>query len=189
MDIKSAIGRFIQCLIQIFTFHFLLVTDLHASKVLAAFTSSIGGGNYTYYSLTETGDITIFLLSLKGDADLYVSDHPQPTSFNYQLSSASYGPDILLIPKDMSRPCGVGVYGHIHKPVSRYRLVAVLNYTGEYDDILHNPASTSSLFARVGEGKNGNVSDGKDGEGGGFLSSVMWQFLELIVKILAEILL
>ena len=153
-------------------------------------------GNYTYYSLTEHGDITIILLSLIGDADVYVSQQPQPTALDYELSSTTYGPDVVTVTADMERPCGVGVYGHIRKELSKYRLVALLNYTGEHDETLRDPVAALNLFAGSGDGggitrgKNGKGRDGGGGgTGSGFFSSTMWQIFEFLLKILAEVLL
>lgn len=159
-----------------------LILCAKLEKVLASFTSEIGACNYTYYSLHEIGDITIILTSLTGDADLYVSENTQhPDYTNYDLSSTTYGVDILNIPLSMKRPAGVGVYGHVHKPLSKYRLVAVLNYTGSYNDYDENLYSYSS---------DSDTSNGKGTDGGKFwvVSSFMWEILELIIKILAEVL-
>merc|ERR1719378_245271 len=150
---KSMVVQMASYLFNFICFSLLLLLQRScASTMLASFTSEVGGGNYTYYSLTEQGDITIILVSLFGDADVYVAQHSQPTSLNYQLSSTTYGSDVVTVTSDISRPCGVGVHGHIHKPLSRYRLVALLNYTGEYDDALRDSVSAAELFAGVGEG-------------------------------------
>ena len=154
-----------------------LILCVQPEKILASFTSEIGAGNYTYYSLHEMGEITIILTTISGDADLYISEHTQhPDYTNYDLSATTYGIDIVSIPTNMKRPAGVGVYGHIHRPLSHYKLVAVLNYTGTVNEAV--------LPIHIIE-TDSKESDGKFN----FLSSFMWQFLEVIVKILAEVLL
>ena len=170
----------VKLLFQLFLINNVIV-GLHMEKVLASFMAEIGGGNYTYYSLHEMGEITIILTSIRGDADLYISSSTQhPDYLNYDLMSTTCGVDIVAIPASFKRPAGVGVYGHIATKQSVYKLVAVLNYTGNYSDNDYTVYSTLDSDSIGGGGKD---SDGN------FVSSFVWQILEVILKILAEVLL
>ena len=55
----------------------------------------VGHDNFTYYSLKQTGHVTMILTSHTGDADLYISDsdNERPTFLfeEHQLSSTTCG--------------------------------------------------------------------------------------------------
>lgn len=73
----------------------------------------IGAGNYSYLRLNHEGKIVLRMRSLRGDADLYVSDSTLHPSFDdYDLQSVTCGPDAVAIPAHFRRPVGIGVYGH-----------------------------------------------------------------------------
>uniref|UniRef100_A0A3B3Z6F7 Uncharacterized protein n=1 Tax=Periophthalmus magnuspinnatus TaxID=409849 RepID=A0A3B3Z6F7_9GOBI len=73
----------------------------------------IGAGNYSYLRLNHDGKIILHMRSLRGDADLYVSDKTLRPSFDtYKLQSATCGQDIVVVPGDFARPVGIGIYGH-----------------------------------------------------------------------------
>ncbi|XP_073976458.1 UPF0669 protein C6orf120 homolog [Rhodnius prolixus] len=101
---------------------------LLASSILCLFASikaeaqnfkSVSGtvtaGNFTYYSLITEGDVSIILRTIKGDADLYVSQLVVTPTFeleNYCLHSATCGLDVVDVPASFGRPIGIGIYGH-----------------------------------------------------------------------------
>uniref|UniRef100_A0A3B4XSV5 Chromosome 6 open reading frame 120 n=1 Tax=Seriola lalandi dorsalis TaxID=1841481 RepID=A0A3B4XSV5_SERLL len=65
----------------------------------------IGAGNYSYLRLNHDGRIILHMQSLKGDADLYVSDKTLKPSFDtYKLQSATCGHDVVVVPGDFVRP-------------------------------------------------------------------------------------
>uniref|UniRef100_A0A3Q3KAC0 Uncharacterized protein n=1 Tax=Monopterus albus TaxID=43700 RepID=A0A3Q3KAC0_MONAL len=67
----------------------------------------IGAGNYSYLRLNHDGRIILHMQSLKGDADLYVSDKTLRPSFDtYKLQSATCGQDVVVVPGDFARPVG-----------------------------------------------------------------------------------
>jgi len=85
----------------------------------------IGGGNFTYYSTSAEGLITLVLHSRKGDADLYVSQYESAPTYepdHYCLHSATCGLDVVRIPSEFKRPIVVGVYGHPSHESSEYIL-------------------------------------------------------------------
>merc|ERR1719342_868645 len=65
-------------------------------------------GNYTYYTLRQTGHVLMVLTSLTGDADLYISDatNDRPTFMfeEHELSSTTCGVDTVDIPASFARP-------------------------------------------------------------------------------------
>uniref|UniRef100_A0A3Q4GPR2 Chromosome 6 open reading frame 120 n=1 Tax=Neolamprologus brichardi TaxID=32507 RepID=A0A3Q4GPR2_NEOBR len=64
----------------------------------------IGAGNYSYLRLNHDGRIILHMQSLKGDADLYVSDKTLHPSFDtYKLQSATCGQDVVVVPGDFTR--------------------------------------------------------------------------------------
>ncbi|KAK2111393.1 hypothetical protein P7K49_011139 [Saguinus oedipus] len=69
----------------------------------------MGAGNYSYLRLNHEGKIVLRMRSLKGDADLY---QPAPSFDDYELQSATCGPDAVSIRAHFQRPVGIGVYGH-----------------------------------------------------------------------------
>merc|ERR1719391_1642175 len=57
----------------------------------------IGAGNYSYLRLNHDGRIILHMRSLKGDADLYVSDKTlRPSYDTYKLQSATCGQDVVV---------------------------------------------------------------------------------------------
>uniref|UniRef100_A0A8C7U9C8 Lipocalin/cytosolic fatty-acid binding domain-containing protein n=1 Tax=Oncorhynchus mykiss TaxID=8022 RepID=A0A8C7U9C8_ONCMY len=68
----------------------------------------IGAGNYSYLRLNHDGKIILHMRSLKGDADLYVSDKTLRPSFDtYKLQSVTCGQDVVVVPGDFGRPVGI----------------------------------------------------------------------------------
>uniref|UniRef100_A0A674F5Q9 Chromosome 6 open reading frame 120 n=1 Tax=Salmo trutta TaxID=8032 RepID=A0A674F5Q9_SALTR len=68
----------------------------------------IGSGNYSYLRLNHDGKIILHMRSLKGDADLYVSDKTLRPSFDtYKLQSVTCGQDVVVVPGDFVRPVGI----------------------------------------------------------------------------------
>ena len=68
---------------------------------------------YNHYQLFEKGDFKLELISVQGDADLYVTDkHNQADYSNYDAHSITYGVDEILISKYMQRPIAIGIYAH-----------------------------------------------------------------------------
>jgi len=167
----------------IFLFFIFPYYVVYTETVLTSFTAKVGAGNYTYYTLHELGEITLILNSLEGDADLYVSEQVSKPAFdNYDMSSVTCGSDIVTIPSHFRRPTAIGVYGHIHSPISTYKLTAILNYTntesGNYNTGSYNQASI--------ENSQSNNTDDESYYGWG---SVVWDVLEFLLKILLEVLL
>nr|CAG4651688.1 EOG090X03DI [Triops cancriformis] len=114
--------------LRLIVFITFFVSSTVSEILLQSVQSSVGAGNFTYFTVTYDGPISLILESTEGDADLYVSQFTvQPTyePEKYCLHSASCGIDRVDIPSDYKRPLGVGVYGHPLHPVSTFRLSVV----------------------------------------------------------------
>lgn len=144
-------------------------------ELLNSFTATVGAGNYSYYKLKFPGEITLILTSVQGDADLYVSENEAEPDFeNYDLKSATCGVDMTTVPTSYNRPTYIGVYGHIHSPISDYRLTAILNYTesaGNVDNFNEENYTEGDKENLMGVGR------------------FIWDLFVLICKILLEVLL
>lgn len=107
----------------------------HAKHLLGRAVAEVGAGNYTYTPVRKKGAILVFLESRMGDADLYVSDKTSTPSFsNYELQSTTCGHDEVVIPKSMTRPVHIGIYGHPNFEVSTYEIsIYLLETMSDYD--------------------------------------------------------
>lgn len=142
----------------------------------AKFNGKVGAGNFTYYSLRESGDVTFVLYSTVGDADIYVAQEKEMLNFeDYDLCSTTCGVDKVLVPSWYSRPVHVGIYGHIHKPLSEYILVALINRTDIESVIDHNMLN--------------DIPDEEEESSRSYFSSFVWELLETLLQILLEVLL
>ena len=108
------------CIVLAFVFDI----AVHGSEFLAyKFTGSVGAGNFSYFKLHRDGLVKLVLDTTSGDADIYVSSTTlSPDYTNYELCSVTCGPDEVIIPPDMIRPIGVGIYGHPSHEVSEFDL-------------------------------------------------------------------
>uniref|UniRef100_A0A8C4PF97 Chromosome 6 open reading frame 120 n=1 Tax=Equus asinus TaxID=9793 RepID=A0A8C4PF97_EQUAS len=92
----------------------------------------IGAGNYSYLRLNHEGKIVLQMQSLKGDADLYVSDGTLHPSFDdYELQSVTCGQDVVFIPAHFQRPVGIGIYGHPSHHESEFEMKVYYDRTVE----------------------------------------------------------
>ncbi|XP_040821103.1 UPF0669 protein C6orf120 homolog [Ochotona curzoniae] len=90
----------------------------------------VGAGNYSYLRLNHEGRVVLRMRSLRGDADLYVSDRTLHPSFDdYELQSATCGRDGVCVPARFRRPVGIGVYGHPSHRDSEFEMKVYLDRT------------------------------------------------------------
>ena len=95
---------------------------------LQSFEDTIGAGNYTNFKLTKNGNIRIYLQSLSGDADIYVSEtNSKPTFEDYDLKSVTCGDDYVDIPDSFQRPTAIAIYGHPRQDESVFRCSVFLD--------------------------------------------------------------
>ncbi|XP_023229500.1 UPF0669 protein v1g209471-like [Centruroides sculpturatus] len=108
----------------------------------------VGAGNYSYYTLSREGSITIILNTLQGDSDLYISDHTKQPTFeieNHNLQSVTCGLDRIDVPFEFKRPIIIGVYGHPSQDFSIYELEVIVDDSPEeYKDYSTENLSSGS---------------------------------------------
>lgn len=89
---------------------------------LQSFVDDIGPGNYSYFKLSRQGNVRIFVETLKGDADIYVSEtNSKPTFEDYDFKSVTCGEDYVDIPDSFKRPAAIAIYGHPRFSETKFR--------------------------------------------------------------------
>lgn len=142
-----------------------------------------GSGRSRELQLPEVkprGKIVLRMRSLRGDADLYVSDSTLHPSFDeYELQSATCGADAVSIPAHFRRPVGIGVYGT--RPTSRAFEMKVY-----YDATLepHPFGETAYSDGTDASRKHAYAPEDASQEE----ESVLWTILISILKLVLEIL-
>lgn len=140
----------------------------------------IGAGNYSYLRLNHDGRIILHMRSLRGDADLYVSDKTLRPSFDtYKLQSVTCGQDVVVVPRDFARPVGIGIYGHPSYKESEFEMRVF------YDDVVpQDPFDRGGSEDEPKNKKSPNPSqDGFQEE-----ESIVWTILIGLLKLVVEIL-
>jgi len=157
----------------------------------------VGEGNYTYYTLKQTGDVRLELITREGDADLYVGgeDEERPTFMfeSHYMSSTTCGLDILALPHFLKRPVHIGVYGHPRHPVSKYLLQVVIVENQEFDPFAAEEESSRER-AEEGEGERQRKTRGAGGEESDFwtgeqstvrmIFTILRHILEIVLDIM-----
>ncbi|XP_006882851.1 PREDICTED: UPF0669 protein C6orf120 homolog [Elephantulus edwardii] len=134
----------------------------------------VGAGNYSYLRLSQAGRVVLRMHSLRGDADLYVSDSTlQPSFDDYALQSATCGPDAVAVPAHFRRPVGIGVYGHPSHRESEFVMRVYLDPAGP--DL-------------PGQGAHAPDGGGRAEEPAAEEESVLWTVLISVLKLVLEIL-
>uniref|UniRef100_A0A8D2BE11 CF120 protein n=1 Tax=Sciurus vulgaris TaxID=55149 RepID=A0A8D2BE11_SCIVU len=142
----------------------------------------IGAGNYSYLRLNHEGKIVLKMQSLRGDADLYVSDSTLHPSFDdYELQSVTCGQDVVFIPAHFQRPVGIGIYGHPSHHESDFEMKVYLDRTVEQYPF--GEASYSTDGAEAGQKHAYAPEEASQEE-----ESVLWTILISILKLVLEIL-
>lgn len=139
----------------------------------------IGAGNYSYLRLNHDGRIILHMRSLKGDADIYVSDSTLRPSFDsYKLQSATCGQDMVVVPGDFARPVGIGIYGHPSYLESEFEMHVFYDQTVPQD-----PFDKGSEDGRPQSRSTHSAEDDEQEE-----ESIFWTILIGLLKIILEIL-
>lgn len=141
----------------------------------------IGAGNYSYLRLNHDGRIILHMQSLKGDADLYVSDKTLHPSFDtYKLQSVTCGPDVVVVPGDFTRPVGIGIYGHPSHQESEFEMRVFYDQT-----VLQDPFDRGSYDSedkhKEKQSAHAGEEDFQEEE------SIFWTILIGLLKIILEI--
>lgn len=138
---------------------------------------NIGAGNYSYLRLNHDGRIVLHMQSLKGDADLYVSDKTLRPSFDaYKLQSVTCGQDVVVVPGDFVRPVGIGIYGHPSHKESEFEMRVFYDQTVRLDPFEKDDGHKKKKSPEAAE------EDFQEEE------SIFWTILIGLLKIILEIL-
>ncbi|XP_033000112.1 UPF0669 protein C6orf120 homolog isoform X1 [Lacerta agilis] len=142
----------------------------------------IGAGNYSYLRLNHEGKIVLQMQSLKGDADLYISDVTLHPSFDdYELQSVTCGQDVVYVPAHFRRPVGIGIYGHPSHLESEFEMKVYYDQTvveSPFGGGSYNPEDTDLNQKQF----HAREDESQDEE------SVFWTILIGILKLILEIL-
>lgn len=138
----------------------------------------VGAGNYSYLRLNHEGRVALRVRSMRGDADLYVSDSTLHPSFDdYALQAATCGLDVVLVPAHFQRPVGIGVYGHPSHRESEFEMRVYLVHSAE-----------SQPFADADGGDGGSRRAHAPEDVTHEEESVLWTILISVLKLVLEIL-
>lgn len=142
----------------------------------------IGAGNYSYLRLNHDGRIILHMHTIKGDADLYVSDKTLRPSFDtYKLQSVTCGQDVVVVPGDFARPVGIGIYGHPSHQESEFEMRVF------YDQMVpQDPFDKGSYTSE--DGQKHKKSQQAPEEDFQEEESIFWTILIGLLKIIVEIL-
>lgn len=146
----------------------------------------IGAGNYSYLRLNHDGRIILHMRSLKGDADIYVSDKTLRPSFDtYKLQSVTCGHDVVVVPGEFIRPVGIGIYGHPSHKESEFEMKVFYDQTALAEDPFERDAyfSEEGHYGQPRYPQGGGEEDFEEEE-----ESIFWTILIGILKIILEIL-
>lgn len=153
-----------------------IVKAASPEKVISSFSGKIGPGNYSYFTLHQKGKISLILETLVGDADIYLSKNiERPTYAEYDLQSTTCGLDIITVPKSYPRPLHIALYGYSQAIVSHYKLSAIENFEGTYEE------STQTQSSQAGVSSNGEEEEKES------FKSLLWTIIVGILKIVLEV--
>lgn len=165
---------------------------IYASQAQAqTLEGTVNAGNFTYYKLFVEGCVLVELDTLKGDSDLYISSSTMtPTWEDYEFKSDTCGYDNVVLESQVVRPVGIGVYGHIHKHNSNFRLNIYLSekycFSKYPEYIFENikPTSNRQLGANTEKARDeqtpASYKDDDEEE------SMFWVVLTTLLKILFD---
>ena len=153
--------------------------------------------NFSYFTFNSPGIYRFILISLQGDADMYISTRHKHVNYdNYEFSSCTCGIDEILIDAYMKRPIYIGIYGYSPYQISHYRLLIELVDSKTLPDEMPFPSSASSDVDDQTSADNNErqtsqknrkpppviVEDEKDGR------HLLWNILVWILQFLVEVL-
>ena len=122
-----------------------LLTNIYSSNrtYISTYENWIDPKNFSYFTFDDPGTYRFILITLYGDADLYISTHHKYVSYhNYEYNSCTCGIDEILIDSNMKRPIYIGVYGYLQYQTSYYRLlIELVNTTTLTDETLFEPSA------------------------------------------------
>lgn len=155
-------------------------------------TGAVGAGNYSYYTLSKPGAVTILVHPLAGDPDLYVAERNAQPTFDLDshcAQSTTCGRERVDLPRSFGRPVGIGIYGHPSHELSLYELEVRVDDSTE-NLLFHDYGYAASQQPGSRERDRPAVpeDDVADDMGPSEEISLLWTFLLGVLKLLLEIL-
>jgi hypothetical protein len=146
--------------------------------------------NFSYFTFNNLGTYRFILISLRGDADMYISTRNKHVSYdNYEYSSCTCGIDEILIDYYMKRPIYIGIYGYSQYQISHYRLLIELvdttipndelNFESTNDDKIKTEKQTS----RINEKTTRVIVEGENDQ-----QHLLWNIFLWLLNFLVEVL-
>lgn len=149
--------------------------------------------NFSYFTFKNLGTYRFILISLRGDADLYISTrHKHVTYDNYEYSSCTCGIDEILIDSYMKRPIYIGVYGYSQFQVSHYRLlIELVDSTIPLDETFFEQSKNDKSYSNTHEQHASQIDSQSpriivEGEQKGL--HLLWTVLKWLFQIAIELL-
>jgi hypothetical protein len=141
--------------------------------------------NFTYFTFNNLGTYRFILISLRGDADLYISTRDKHVTYeNYEFSSCTCGIDQILIDPYVKRPIYIGIYGSSQYQVSHYRfLVELVDATIPIDETTEDSSAQGQQTPRTND-KTPRVT----GESREEKQHLLWDIFVWLLNILVEVL-
>ncbi|XP_063773832.1 UPF0669 protein C6orf120 homolog [Pseudophryne corroboree] len=143
----------------------------------------IGAGNYSYLRLNQEGRIILEMKSLRGDADMYVSDSTLNPSFDvYELQSTTCGLDVIVVPDHFHRPVGIGIYGHPFYIDSEFEIKVYFDRTIHEDPFAGASYDPEQLEASQKQQRQVPLETSQDEEP--MLRTILIGILKIVLEIL-----
>jgi len=116
-----------------------LLADIYSPNrtYISVYDDRIHAFNFSYFTFNAYGTYRFILISIRGDADIYISTHEKYVSYNnYEFSSCTCGIDELVIDSTLKRPIYIGIYGYSQYRTSIYRLlIEMVEPATTYDEL------------------------------------------------------
>ena len=150
--------------------------------------------NFSYFTFNSVGTYRFILISLRGDADLYVSTRHKHVNYsNYEYSSCTCGIDEIFIEPFVKRPIYIGVYGHSQYQDIQYRLlIELVDSSKSKDESSFQSSEEDRFFSDSHEDQTSQTNRQSpptvtvDSENDG--RHLLWNILVWILNVLVEIL-
>ncbi|KAM4694628.1 UPF0669 protein C6orf120 homolog [Discoglossus pictus] len=143
----------------------------------------IGAGNYSYLRLNHEGKIILEMQSLRGDADMYISDSNLHPSFDdYDLQSTTCGLDVITVPYHFKRPVGIGIYGHPSYMESEFEIKVYYDQTIHEDPFIGASYDPEELEANQKQQRHTSHDASQEEES--MLRTILIGILKIVLEIL-----
>jgi hypothetical protein len=150
--------------------------------------------NFSYFTFNNLGTYRFILISLRGDADLYISTRNKHVTYdNYEYSSCTCGIDEILIDPYLKRPIYIGIYGYSQYQISHYRLlVELVDSTIPLDATFSEKSNDDKTYSNTGEQQTSRSINQKTSQvttgGEEDQQHLLWNILLWLLNFLVEVL-